>query len=112
MDHDDTKLADAFGIYQFIYQQLASVSSHPGQARLCGNLKRRCGAEEYVLFLLALLQHPQYTHVRREMLDQNWRSTPLPFFSIPCSAIASAVYFAKLFADVPSHANAIVLQMS
>jgi len=111
LERDDTTLADAFGIYGSVYQHLASVSSHPGQARLCADLERRWGAEEQVLFLLAFCLHPQYMHVARELLGQDWRSSPVPFFSIPCLANASAGYFAKWFPDEAAKANAIVQQM-
>jgi len=111
LERDDTTLADAFGIYGSVYQHLASVSSHPGQARLCADLERRWGAEEQVLFLLAFCFHPQYMHVARELLGQDWRSSPVPFFSTPCLANASADYFARWFPDEAAKANAIVQQM-
>ena len=111
LERDDTTLADAFGIYGSAYKHLASVSSHPGQARLCADLERRWAAEEQVLFLLAFCLHPQYMHVARELLGQDWRSSPVPSFSIPCLANASAGYLAKWFPDETAKANAIVQQM-
>ena len=111
LERDDTTLADAFGTYESAYKHLASVSSHPGQARLCADLESRWAAEEQVLFFFAFCLHPQYMHVARELLGQDWRSSPVPFFSIPCLAKAWAGYLAKWFPDEAAKANSIVQQM-
>lgn len=89
-ERDDVTLADAFGIYGYLYQILAKTSSHPGQARLCDDLERRWNQEEHALFLLAFCLHPAYMHVSRALLSQDRRGTPTSSFSAPCLAHASA----------------------
>lgn len=108
LERDDTTLADAFAIYGYLYQHLASVGPH--QARLCDDIERRWAQEEQVLFLLAFCLHPHYMHAARELLAQDRRAAPMSFFSAPCLANASSGYFAKWFPSERERANAIVQQ--